>query len=90
MQVPPSPDRQGSTAQQHCRQARRAIGVTTRPPPPTSGPRTFWTAYFWHGYMYASSGGSLSGLYILGDDDITDAEPSAYNEGMSWGRWTDK
>ncbi len=48
----------------------------------------FWTAYFWHGYVYASSGQSLSGLYILRHDDITDAEPSTYDEGTSWGRWT--
>ena len=48
----------------------------------------FWTAYFWHGHVYASSGGSRSGLYILRQDDITDAEPSPYDEGTSWGRWT--
>lgn len=48
----------------------------------------FWTAYFWHGHVYASSGGLLSGLYILRRDDITDAEPSPYDEGTSWGRWT--
>ncbi|MEX2011218.1 MAG: hypothetical protein WEF51_03155, partial [Chloroflexota bacterium] len=33
----------------------------------------FWTAYFWHGHVYGSAGGSRSGLYILRDDDITDA-----------------
>ncbi|HTE66633.1 MAG TPA: hypothetical protein VK736_10310, partial [Candidatus Binatia bacterium] len=48
----------------------------------------FWTAYFWHGYVYASSGAFLSGLYVLRPDDTTDAEPSPYDEGTSWGRWT--
>ena len=48
----------------------------------------FWTAYFWHGHVYGTSGGSRSGLYVLRDDDITDAEPSPYDEGTSWGRWT--
>jgi hypothetical protein len=48
----------------------------------------FWTAYFWHGHVYASSGGSRSGLYVLRQDDITDADPSPYDEGTSWGRWT--
>ncbi|MGZ5410560.1 MAG: LVIVD repeat-containing protein [Aeromicrobium sp.] len=48
----------------------------------------FWTAYFWHGHVYASSGGSRSGLYILRQDDMTDADPSPYDEGTSWGRWT--
>jgi hypothetical protein len=48
----------------------------------------FWTAYFWHGHVYASSGDSLSGLYILSNDGLTDVEPSPYDEGTSWGRWT--
>jgi hypothetical protein len=62
--------------------SRRPIAL---PLGPTSD---FWTAYYWHGHVYASSGGSLSGLYILRDDDVTDAEPSPYDEGTSWGRWT--
>lgn len=49
----------------------------------------FWTAYFWHGHVYGSSGGSRSGLYVLRHDDFTDAEPSPYDEGTSWGRWTE-
>lgn len=48
----------------------------------------FWSAYVWHGLVYASSGDFLSGLHILRHDDITDAEPSPYDEGTSWGRWT--
>lgn len=52
------------------------------------GDADFWSAYFWHGHVYASSGGSRSGLYILRHDGITDAEPSPYDEGTSWGRWT--
>lgn len=48
----------------------------------------FWTAYFWRGHIYGSSGGSRSGLYILRHNDIADAEPSLYDEGTSWGRWT--
>jgi hypothetical protein len=47
-----------------------------------------WTAYFWRGHAYGSSGGSHSGLYILRHDDIADAEPSPYDEGTGWGRWT--
>jgi hypothetical protein len=49
----------------------------------------FWAAYFWHGYLYGSAGRFMGGLYILQSDDITDAEPSAYDEGTSWGRWTE-
>lgn len=48
----------------------------------------FWTAYFWHGHLYATSGADLSGLYILGKDDFADSTPSPYDEGTSWGRWT--
>ena len=48
----------------------------------------FWTAYYWHGHVYASSGNALSGLYVLRDDDLVDAKPSLYDEGTSWGRWT--
>lgn len=48
----------------------------------------FWTAYYWHGNVYGSAGGARSGLYILRHDDMTDVEPSPYDEGTSWGRWT--
>jgi hypothetical protein len=48
----------------------------------------FWTAYFWHGYVYGSANKTAGGLYILRQDALTDAEPSPYDEGTSWGRWT--
>lgn len=50
----------------------------------------FWTAYFWHGNVYGSSGGSLGGLYVLHQDGLTDTDPSPYDEGTSWGRWTSR
>jgi hypothetical protein len=39
----------------------------------------FWTAYFWHGHVYGSSGGSRSGLYNLRQgavsaDDVRNAQ----------------
>jgi hypothetical protein len=48
----------------------------------------FWSVYYWHGHVFASSGGDLSGLYILESDGLDDMEPSAFDEGTSWGRWT--
>lgn len=53
-------------------------------------PTDFWTAYFWHGYVYGSAKGTEGGLYVLRFDGLTDAEPSPYDEGTSWGRWTPK
>lgn len=48
----------------------------------------FWAAYAWHGHVYASAGDAREGLHILGHADLLDADPSAYDEGSSWGRWT--
>lgn len=47
----------------------------------------FWSAYLWHGYIYGSANRADGGLYVLGDASVTDVEPSAYDEGTSWGRW---
>jgi hypothetical protein len=52
------------------------------------GTPDFWSAYFWHGQVYASAGDFGGGLYVLGRDDFSDVEPSPYDEGTSWGRWT--
>ena len=54
----------------------------------TGDPTDFWTAYYWHGYVYGSANRASGGLYVLGDDALTDAEPSPYDEGTSWGRWS--
>lgn len=48
----------------------------------------FWSAYYWHGFVYANSGQELSGLFVMQTDLVGDLEPSAYDEGTSWGRWT--
>jgi hypothetical protein len=48
----------------------------------------FWAAYYWHGHLYANAGRGLGGLYILRHDESTTAEPSPYDEGMVWGRWS--
>jgi hypothetical protein len=53
-----------------------------------SVPTDFWTAYFWHGFVYGSANKTAGGLYVLRKDALTDAEPSPYDEGTSWGRWT--
>jgi hypothetical protein len=53
-----------------------------------SAPTDFWTAYFWHGYVYGSANKTAGGLYILRLEDLVDAEPSPYDEGTSWARWT--
>ena len=48
----------------------------------------FWSTYYWHGFVYANSGQELSGLFVLETDLVADLEPSAYDEGTSWGRWS--
>lgn len=53
----------------------------------TSTQTDFWSAYFWHGYVYGSANRAEGGLYVLGGASITDFEPSPYDEGTSWGRW---
>jgi len=47
----------------------------------------FWSAYFWHGYVYGSANRAEGGLYVFDHASITDIEPSAYDEGTSWGRY---
>lgn len=52
------------------------------------GTPDFWSAYFWHGHVLASAGDFRGGLYVLGRDEFSNVEPSPYDEGTSWGRWT--
>lgn len=54
----------------------------------------FWSAYWWHGYIYGASrtveskgfGGGLWVIKVDGIDD--DREPIASDEGIVWARWT--
>ena len=53
----------------------------------------FWTAYYWHGYLYGSSRtiaekGFGGGLWVVRLDGVGDREPAAADEGTSWARWT--
>jgi hypothetical protein len=56
----------------------------------------FWATYYWHGYVYGTSfgGGGLyggtdesGGLWITELDAVGDAEPSRYDEGLTWASW---
>ena len=55
---------------------------------PMGDPTDFWTAYYWHGYVYGSANRAAGGLYVLRYDPLADTEPSPYDEGTSWGRWS--
>lgn len=62
---------------------------------PTGG--SFWSSYYWHGYVYGNSfgGGGLyggtddmGGVWITQLEGVGDVEPSPHDEGTSWARWT--
>lgn len=54
----------------------------------------FWSAYYWHGYIYGNSReveskGYGGGLWIIKVDGIDDdREPAPADEGTVWARWT--
>ncbi|MGH3442025.1 MAG: LVIVD repeat-containing protein, partial [Nitriliruptorales bacterium] len=61
------------------------------------GGASFWSTYYWHGYLYGLSRTTASedetepnggGLWIAKVDDIGDEDPAPEDEGTSWARWT--
>lgn len=57
------------------------------------GNASFWSAYYWHGYLYGNSrtleaDGLGGGLWVAKLDGVGDAEPSPHDLGTVWSPWT--
>ncbi|HWB71089.1 MAG TPA: hypothetical protein VG452_02645, partial [Egibacteraceae bacterium] len=53
----------------------------------------FWAAYAYRGFLYGASRteratNQAGGLWVLALDGLADREPSVYDEGTSWVRWS--
>lgn len=51
---------------------------------------TFWSAYYWHGKLYALGYGGKpgGGLWVMNMRGLPDLPPAPQDEGSSWARWT--